>query len=124
MLYDSWKLSGDNSNAVLPLLNTGDTYSRSYMSSYYVEDASFLRLKNVVLGYTLPKELLRKATISNLRVYIQAENVLTFTKYTGLDPELTNTNVNSDNGNDLMKGVDQGSTPLAMRFLFGVNFAF
>ena len=86
----SWTLNGDNSNAILPMLNTEDNYSGAYSSSYYVEDASFLRLKNLVLGYSLPKELLKKAGIQNLRLYLQAENILTITGYTGLDPEFTN----------------------------------
>ena len=72
------------------MLNTEDNYSGAYSSSYYVEDASFLRLKNLVLGYSLPKELLKKAGIQNLRLYLQAENILTVTGYTGLDPEFTN----------------------------------
>ena len=82
----SWTLNGDNSNAILPMLNMEDNYS----GAYYVEDASFLRLKNLVLGYSLPKELLKKAGIQNLRLYLQAENILTITGYTGLDPEFTN----------------------------------
>jgi TonB-linked SusC/RagA family outer membrane protein len=123
MLYESWRLDGDNSKAKLPLLNDGDTYSRSYMSSYYVEDASFLRMKNIMLGYTFPKELLRKATIQNLRLYLQAENALTFTKYSGLDPEFTNADINEDNP-DRRRGVDMGGWPNVMRFTVGLNFVF
>jgi len=123
MLYESWKLDGDNSNAKLPLLSTGDTYSRSYMNSYYIEDASYLKLKNIVIGYTLPKSLLKAATISNLRLYVQAENILTFTKYTGLTPENTNANI-TETQTDLRRGVDMGGWPNIMNFLFGVNFAF
>ncbi|MDR3140925.1 MAG: TonB-dependent receptor [Tannerellaceae bacterium] len=120
----SWKPGADNSKAILPLLDSGDTYSGSNMSSYYVEDASFLRLKNVVIGYTLPKSLLKKATISNLRVYAQIENALTFTGYSGLDPEFTNADVSEGNGSDLRRGIDMGGWPTVMRILFGVNFAF
>jgi TonB-linked SusC/RagA family outer membrane protein len=120
----SWKPGADNSKAILPLLDSGDTYSGSNMSSYYVEDASFLRLKNVVIGYTFPKALLQKATISNLRVYAQIENALTFTGYSGLDPEFTNANVSDGNGSDLSRGIDMGGWPTTMRILFGVNFAF
>lgn len=120
----SWKPGADNSKAVLPVLDYGDTYSGTNPSSYYVENASFLKLKNVVLGYTFPKALLKKATISNLRVYVQAENILTITGYDGLDPEFTNANVGDGNGSDLKRGIDMGGWPSTMRFLFGVNFAF
>lgn len=120
----SWKAGADNSNAVLPVLDYGDSYSGTNSNSYYVEDASFLRLKNVVLGYTFPKAMLQKATISNLRVYVQAENILTITGYSGLDPEYTNASLNADSGNDLRRGIDMGGWPSTMRFLFGVNFAF
>lgn len=120
----SWKAGADNSEAVLPVLDYGDTYSGTNPSSYYVENASFLRLKNVVLGYTFPKKWLKKATISALRVYVQAENILTITGYKGLDPEFTNADMDKTDGTDLKRGIDMGGWPTTMRFLFGVNFAF
>lgn len=87
-------------------------------------NASFLRLKNVVLGYTLPKSVLSKVGIQNLRLYVQAENLLTITGYSGLDPEYTNADMGKESGGDLQRGVDMGGWPSTMRFLFGVNFAF
>lgn len=120
----SWKKGADNSKAVLPILDSQDSWGGSVSSSYYVEDGSFLKLKNLVLGYTLPKSLIQKATISNLRLYIQAENLLTFTKYSGLDPEITNMETGTGNGSDLRRGLDAGGWPTTMRLLFGVNFAF
>ena len=120
----SWKAGADNSNAILPVLDFGDGYSGNYSSSYYVENGSFLRLKNVVLGYTLPKSVLSKVGIQNLRLYVQAENILTITGYSGLDPEFTNADVSAGNGADLSRGLDMGGWPTTMRFLFGVNFAF
>ena len=71
----SWTLNGDNSNAILPMLNMEDNYSGAYSSSYYVEDASFLRLKNLVLGYSLPKELLQEGR------YPESPPVLTSREY-------------------------------------------
>lgn len=120
----SWKAGADNRNAILPVLDYGDGYSGTNPSSYYVEDGSYLRLKNLVLGYTFPKALLQKATISNLRVYVQAENILTITGYSGLDPDFTNAEVGTGNGSDLRRGLDMGGWPTTLRFLFGVNFAF
>jgi len=110
-------------DAILPIVDAGDTYA-SRTSSYFVEDASFVRLKNVVLGYSLPKDLLRKATISNLRIYAQVENPLTFTKYRGLDPEFTNADVAQTDRADLRRGLDMGGWPNIIRIIFGVNFAF
>lgn len=118
----SWKPGADNSKAILPVLDYGDTYSGTNPNSYYVEDASFLRLKNLVLGYTFPKKWLKKWTISNLRIYVQAENLLTITGYSGLDPEYTNAEVGGGNGADLQRGVDMGGWPTTKRFLFGINF--
>lgn len=124
MVESSWKPGADNSKATLPVLDYGDGYSGNYSNSYYVEDGSFLKLKNLVLGYTFPKSLMQKATISNLRIYIQAENILTFTGYSGLDPEFTNAEVGEGDGSDLRRGLDMGGWPSTKRFLFGVNFAF
>lgn len=120
----SWKKGADNSKAKLPILDSQDSWGGAVSSSYYVENGSFLKLKNLVIGYTLPKDLIKKATISNLRLYIQAENLLTFTKYSGLDPEITNMETGEGNGSDLTRGLDAGGWPTTMRLLFGVNFAF
>ena len=89
-----------------------------------MEDGSFLKLKNLVVGYSIPKHILEKATISNLRLYLQAENILTLTKYSGLDPEITNMETGAGSGADLRRGLDTGGWPTTMRFLFGVNFEF
>jgi TonB-linked SusC/RagA family outer membrane protein len=123
MKNQSWTKGADNSNAILPVLDYQDGYSGTNASSYYVEDGSFLKLKNLVLGYTFPKELLRKATISNLRLYVQAENLFTITGYSGLDPEFTNANINEANP-DRRRGLDMGGIPTLRGFTFGVNFAF
>lgn len=120
----SWRMNADNSNAVLPILDSQDNWGGAVTSSYYVEDGSYLKLKNLIVGYTFPKHLLEKATISNLRLYLQAENLLTFTKYSGLDPEITNMETGTGSGSDLRRGLDAGGWPTTMRFLFGVNFEF
>ena len=118
----SWEFGADNSDAILPINDSGD--NKLPPNSYYVENASFLKLKNVVLGYTFPKAWLQKATISNLRVYLQAENLLTITGYDGMDPEMTNPQSSDENGADLTRGVDMGGWPTTMKLLFGVNFTF
>lgn len=89
-----------------------------YIHSWAVEDASFLRLSNVTLGYTFPKQLIRKIKLSNLRVYATGNNLFTWTPYTGFDPEVSNMR------SPLTPGVDFGSYPRSRSFIFGVNIAF
>ena len=121
LLNDSW--TPTNPNAILPILDSGDTYDNK-VNSYFVENGSFLRMKNLLIGYTFPKSLLKKWTISNLRLYAQVENAITFTKYRGLDPELTNSDVSGGSGADLMRGIDMGAWPNIIRITGGINFAF
>lgn len=85
-------------------------------SDLYVTDGSYVRLKNVQLGYTLPKSLTRKFFVDNLRVFVAGENLLTFTKYAGYDPEI------SSGGTSL--GVDYGVYPQSRTISFGVNVGF
>jgi len=118
-----WEPNRNNSKAVLPIVDAGNSYGLN-TNSYFVEKASFLRMKNLVVGYTFPKTMVSKATIQNLRIYAQVENALTFTKYSGLDPEITNTDLGQDAGADLRRGLDMGSWPNVIKILFGVNFAF
>jgi len=120
----SWTAGENNSKAILPILDSSDNWGGAVSSSYYVEDGTFLKLKNLVLGYTLPKRLIQKATIQNLRVYLQAENLLTFDNYTGLDPEITNSETGTGSGADLRRGLDMGGWPTTLRLLFGINFTF
>lgn len=120
-----FEIGKDNSNAKLPILDERDSWSPQVPSTYFVEDASFLKLKNLVLGYTLPRNILKSINVSNLRVYLQAENLLTFTKYLGLDPELTNRDTSDTGaGTDLTRGIDAGGWPTTSRFLVGLNFTF
>jgi TonB-dependent starch-binding outer membrane protein SusC len=85
-------------------------------SNFYVEDGSYLRLKNIQLGYTFPSSFNKKLKISSLRIYIGAKNLLTFTKYTGFDPEVGETTI-------LERGFDRGTYPQSKLFTFGVNLS-
>lgn len=110
--------------------NTGGTTPSAYFnsgsleyasSSYYVQDGSFFRMKNLQIGYTLPAKKVfgEKLGIDRLRVYVSGTNLFTITKYTGLDPEV------SASGSDFSAlGVDQGIYPVARQFLIGVNVGF
>ena len=83
-------------------------------SSEFIEDGSFLKVKNVTLGYTFPKSVLKSLGISGLRLYATATNLLTITGYSGYDPEVTT------NGNWLTSGIDFGNYPSAKTYNFGV----
>ena len=81
-------------------------------SNYFIEDGSYLRLKNFTLGYSIPESVLNFANISRLRLYFTSQNLLTFTKYKGFDPEV------SEYGIDMMK------YPQSRTFMFGANINF
>ncbi|SEJ21229.1 TonB-linked outer membrane protein, SusC/RagA family [Dyadobacter koreensis] len=120
MLYNSWKKSGDD--AKLPRLNSGDATSQQ-VSSYFLEDGSYFRIKNVQLTYTLPSMLLKKVKIASAQIYLQGQNLFTFTKYTGLDPDINLRRSGNDN-EDKHLGVDEGAYPVAKSYLVGVRFGF
>jgi TonB-linked SusC/RagA family outer membrane protein len=86
-------------------------------SSYYVEDGSYLRFKTVTLGYNLPKNIASKVGASNARLYLSANNVYTWTNYTGMDPEV-------NYSNNLISGLDNLSYPRTKAFIIGVNVSF
>ncbi|MFY7730756.1 MAG: hypothetical protein ACOVRN_14635, partial [Flavobacterium sp.] len=83
-------------------------------SKFYLQDGDYFRIKVVQLGYSLPSSIISKAGLSKTRLYVTGENLLTFTKYTGFDPEI---------GGDVM-GIDRGYYPQARSFMIGCNLAF
>jgi len=109
--------------------NPSETYARALHndantlnnvpSSHWVEDGSYLRLKNLSIGYTVPANLSKKVTASKARVYVSAQNLLTFTKYSGLDPE-----IGIQNGNPIFNGVDNGVYPSSRFVTVGLNVTF
>ena len=111
-----------NPGATIPVLETNTTISNTRaFNSFYVEDGSFLKCRSLMLGYTLPTSPLKKIGIDKLRIYIQGSNLFTITKYTGLDPELQQ----SDLGNNSNFGIDFGNYPSNQKtYLFGINASF
>ena len=101
---------GEGTSNTIPRVSFTDNGS-SKISSVFVEDASYFRLKNVELGYTFKSLMQRSKTFTNLRAYVSAQNVFTVTKYTGLDPEST----------DL---IDMGTYPQSRAFILGVDVKF
>jgi hypothetical protein len=109
----------------LPVLDGSDNYS-SQRSSFYVEDGGFTRLRNLQIGYSMSPNTLRRLGLSRLRFYVSGMNLLTFTKYTGLDPDVTISNITEgyNSQRDLSIGLDNGRYPTARTFIFGVNLEF
>jgi len=129
-LLDSWTPTHENTN--VPGYINGSTWNShpelvstislggdAQRSQRWVEDASYVRVKNITLGYTLPSNLLEKYGISRVKVYGSATNMFTITKYTGYDPE-----VSSFNDNDAQIGIDLGTYPTAKTITFGINLTF
>ena len=96
-----------------------DGSSNLSFHSGYVEDGSFLKINNISLGYTLPKSLVTKIKLSNVRFYATGYNLHTFTKYSGYDPE-----VNTCANNGLTPSIDWGAYPSAISVVFGANISF
>ncbi|WP_335695417.1 TonB-dependent receptor [Spirosoma montaniterrae] len=120
MLEQSWRPG--STNAVLPLPRSSDNIN-SNPSTYFLENGSFLRLRNIQLTYTLPKTVFSRLNLSNANVYVQAQNWLTFTKYSGLDPEI-NLRSSSGIGQDRQLGVDEGAYPASRALLVGLSLGF
>lgn len=113
-MLDRW--TGPGTSDKYPVFIVGDSSDNWKSSDLYVYDGSYLRLKNIELGYTLPQSLTQKVFINRLRLYVSAENLFTFTKYHGFDPEI------SSGGTSL--GVDYGVYPQARVWRVGFNLEF
>ena len=103
----------------LPRLSASSTNANNRMSDLYIEDGSYLRLQNISLSYTLPKNIVRKIKLENIKVYMNLQNVYTWTKYNGFDPE-----VGAMYGDALMTGLDYGRYPSPRIYTFGLNVSF
>jgi TonB-linked SusC/RagA family outer membrane protein len=118
-LTDSW--TPDNPNAKYPIIDQNDQYSIQY-SDFYVSDGSFVRLRNLQLGYSIPS----MSWFSNMRVFLQGQNIFTITGYDNLDPALPSQDRSNDAGNtsDQVSGIDRGAYPSNRIFSIGLNATF
>jgi TonB-dependent starch-binding outer membrane protein SusC len=107
-----------------PKINGLDASSRS-ASTFYVEDGSYVRLANLQVGLKIPKTFASKLGMSNARVYLQGQNLFTLTKYSGVDPAVSNANIgNAGNVNDQVTGYDNGNYPANKIITLGINLEF
>ena len=116
---NSWRPG--KTDATAPIFGIKEQFS-SLPSNYYLEDGSYFRMTNVQLTYNLPKLITSKIGLGNCAVYVQGQNLATFTKYTGLDPEVNLRNYNA--GSDRMLGVDEGTYPAYRGLLMGLRLGF
>jgi hypothetical protein len=116
---NSW--TPTNTNTSIPKLKTTGSFSSDGVAnSYFLSKGSYLRNKQMQLGYTLPSSLLSRYGIDRLRIYIQSANMFTITKYKGLDPELQSSDINNTVG----FGIDNGNYPHTPSYLVGINLNF
>lgn len=117
-VLNRWKSESDPGNGVTPRANARTTGQNNAVSSRWIEDASYLRLQNVTLGYRLPRALMNRLKLQQIRFYISAQNLYTWTNYLGYNPEVSNYE------GSLTGGVDYGSFPLARTISLGINVGF
>ena len=108
--WDNRWTTDNPTNKFPSIIGSGKTES----SSYYVEDASFIRLKTLNLGYNFDEKLCKKLKVNNIKFFVSADNLLTLSTYSGFDPEV-------QSRDRLMTGVDNVSYPRARTFNFGIN---
>ena len=116
---DRWVSASNPGNGNIPRANFLTTGNNTIISTYHVEDGSYLKIQNISLGYKLPKTTIERIGLQSLRLYVTAQNPFLFTNYSGYNPE-----VNSNPTNQLGQGEDFGTYPLAKTFSFGVNARF
>jgi TonB-linked SusC/RagA family outer membrane protein len=109
--------TGEGSSNDIPRMTHSDLNQNNRVSDRFIEDGSYLRIKSLMLGYTLPSDVLDRAGISKLRVYASANNLFTFTKYSGLDPEIGTRGT-------LEIGIDRGFYPSPRIYNLGINVTF
>ncbi len=115
----------ENPSTTMTRISIVDDNRNSRISSWYVYEASFIRLKTLQIGYTLPKSLTSRLNIDNLRIFVSSNNLYTITKYPGYDPEIAgSTDPLKTNGDPLNMGIDQGNYPVPRSFTIGVNLKF
>ncbi|UOG75412.1 TonB-dependent receptor [Hymenobacter tibetensis] len=120
-VLDRW--TGPGTSNSVPRAVAGDPNQNLRFSSDYVQDGSYMRIKLLTVGYTLPKTLINRISAQNVRFYLSAQNLLTVTNYDGIEPEIAASNyVNGQFVTSL--GIDRGSYPQSRTFIAGINIGF
>lgn len=114
--WTRWQQAGDNATHPKPIV--GGNKDSNQSSSRYLEDGSYIRLRNIRLGYDLPQHLINPLRISRLQVFVSGDNLWTATKFSGPDPEVTLSQI------DLASGLSSFKYPISKKVLFGINLTF
>ncbi|MFK7981157.1 MAG: SusC/RagA family TonB-linked outer membrane protein [Saprospiraceae bacterium] len=114
---DRWQNAGDITR--VPRAVFGDPNENSRISNRFIEDGSYLRIRNITLSYNFPKSIIEKINIQGLSIYVSGQNLWTFSDYSGYDPE-----VNRDGGSAISQGIDFGTYPQARIITGGIKFDF
>ncbi len=115
--------TGEGSTNQYPRASWNAAGNNTQISSRFLESGSYTRLKNLQVGYTVPKALSQKYGLANVRIYFSGTNLFTWTKYSGMDPEMSVSN-NSTTDGDKANGIDWGTYPAAKSYNVGVNISF
>jgi hypothetical protein len=113
-----WHSEENPGNGLVNRANRSATGMNSQMSTWHIEDGSYLRIRNITFGITLPQLWMKSMHISRARIYFSSQNPFTFTKYSGYNPEV------DMKGNSLTPGIDYGTYPLAKSAVIGLNLTF
>jgi TonB-linked SusC/RagA family outer membrane protein len=119
--YDVTNVKVANPDTKIPRATTADPNDNDRISSRYIEDGSYVRLKNITLGYTFPKKTLKRLHLESLRLYANLQNICTITGYSGYDPEV---GASTQDSSGLVYGVDYGRYPSPSVYSFGLNISF
>ena len=123
---DIWNVYVKSANSWVPRMSSGDVNDNDRVSSLYVEDASYIRIQNISLAYKLPYDIVEKMHIASMRFSLNIQNLYTFTKYSGYDPEIgmTTDQYSTSGQSALMNGIDTGRYPSPRIFTLGVSVGF
>lgn len=121
--YFDERWTGEGTSDTQPRASWSSKSNNARPSSRFLEDGSYVRLKNLQIGYTLSANTLKSIGFDKARIYVSGTNLLTLTKFSGLDPEMTVSD-NSKNEGDLANGIDWGTYPSAMTLMFGIEVTF
>jgi TonB-linked SusC/RagA family outer membrane protein len=119
--YDISNVKVANPDTKIPRATTADPNDNDRISTRYIEDGSYIRLKNITFGYTFDKKALKKLHLESLRLYANLQNICTLTGYSGYDPEV---GASTQDSSGLVYGVDYGRYPSPSVYSFGLNIAF
>jgi TonB-linked SusC/RagA family outer membrane protein len=122
VITDTW--SPTNTGGTVPAAGFYGTPHGGWVNSRFVESSDYIRIKNITLGYNFPSTLLKSIGIAQLNIYVNAQNLFTFTRYTGLDPEVGNLIDNSKQNQNAGRGIDFNAYPVNKMYLVGLRVTF